>query len=84
MTFTDDDTLATGDSVNDVVLWNLTTKRMKSIGKGLGRDEAKNDRTAHSGTVAALVYVENEKDDDAPRSLLSGGFDTLVVRWKLP
>ena len=84
MTFTDDSTLATGDSVNDVVLWNVETKEMKAIGKGLGRNESKDGRKAHSGTVAALVYVENENDRDAPRSLLSGGFDTLVIRWKLP
>ena len=84
MTFTDDETLATGDSVNDVVLWNVSTGEMKKIGKGLGRDEFKGERTAHSGTVAALVYVENEKDEKAPQTLLSGGFDTLVIRWKLP
>ena len=95
MTFTDDNTLATGDSVNDVILWNVSTGEMKAIGKGLSANETKgkksedstNDsdmRPAHSGTVAALVYVENEKDTEAPRTLLSGGFDTLVIRWKLP
>ena len=84
MTFTDDNTLATGDSANDVILWNVETGKMKEIGKGLGRNESKDGRTAHSGTVAALVYVENENDATAPRSLLSGGFDTLVIRWRLP
>lgn len=84
MTFTDADTLATGDSVNDVILWNLATGKAKSVGKGLGRNDSKSDITAHSGTVAALVYVENANDTTAPRSLLSGGFDTLVIRWELP
>ena len=94
MTFTDDNTLATGDSVNDVILWNVSTGEMKAIGKGLDVYESKGKegdssngaiRTpAHSGTVATLVYVENEKDPVAPRSLLSGGFDALVIRWALP
>ena len=83
MTFVDDDTLATGDSVNDVILWKVSTGKAKAIGKGLARNATKGTRAGHSGTVASLVYVENAADSEAPRSLLTGGFDSLVIRWKL-
>ena len=84
MAFIDNNTLATGDSVNDVIIWDVASGRATRQGKGLKQNETKSDRIAHSGTVASLVYVENAKDDEAPRSLLTGGFDTLVIRWKLP
>ena len=84
MAFIDNNTLATGDSVNDVIVWDVASGRATRQGKGLKQNETKSDRIAHSGTVASLVYVENPKDDTAPRSLLTGGFDTLVIRWKLP
>jgi len=84
MAFIDNNTLATGDSVNDVIIWDVASGRATRQGKGLKQNETKSDRIAHSGTVASLVYVENPNDDTAPRSLLTGGFDTLVIRWKLP
>ena len=80
MAFLDNSTLITGDSVNDVIVWDMNT--LKPIGYGQGY--AKSDRResletgGHSGTVSVIAV------DRAKREFLSGSFDAKVIRWKAP
>lgn len=75
MTFCGANKLATGDSVNDVCVWNVDAEKIDAIGAGYHKGDP--EPVGHSGTVAALVY------DPVSQTLFSGGFDAKVIRWNL-
>ncbi|MBQ9873929.1 MAG: hypothetical protein IJM30_05665 [Thermoguttaceae bacterium] len=73
LTFCEGSVLASGDSLNRVILWNVASKTI------LGDPE----KPAHTGTVSTLLYVPKEAGTPNGPYLFSGGFDTTVIRWKL-
>ncbi len=89
LVFCDETTLAAGDSVNDVTVWNIPEQKMIAIGQGRKKGSKDNEAShsnesenaytlGHTGTVSALIY------DNARKTLFSGSFDTTVIKWQLP
>ncbi len=75
MAFVDEDSIVTGDSQNNVVVWSVSGKAPIAIGEG---HKAGTPGSGHTGTVATVVL------DPSTNTILSSGFDTTVIRWSLP
>ena len=73
LAFCDNQHLVSGDSLNQVVLWDVVA------GKQIGEPCVE-----HTGTVSSLFYVPKEEDPNAGFSyVLSAGYDTKIIRWRI-
>lgn len=69
--------LASGDSLNRVLLWDLNSLHAQ------GQTEIPGISATHTGTIATLLYVDDKNEAPDVPCLISSGFDTTVRIWKL-
>lgn len=77
--------LASGDSLNRVLVWDLSsgTRLPCAEESSASSSDSSEQPLVHTGTVSTLLYTDNKQDWPNAPCLLSEGFDTTIIEWKL-
>ncbi|MCF0233687.1 MAG: hypothetical protein HUK22_01760 [Thermoguttaceae bacterium] len=72
------DRIAAGDSLNRISVWDVNGGALLGSGSKTLAEGGDQWASGHSGTIAVLLY---DPQDD---TVLSGSFDTTLIKWNIP